>query len=399
MEQYLLSNAVSANILEVVSSVISSLIKSLLNTVSFDVQQQLPDFLRSYQNYQATGSNSNLITLLVIFGIIFLAAISVAVLYKYVWQGQVSADIQNFQGKAEGYLKRRTLQRLKQLGATDEQIIIFFIMMRGSDNYTAVIESPDAFERYFQLFRQVENNSHRLQVAESLRELFNISFNNLKVEFNHTRLLPLNQKIRVYLKRGTKKVDYLSVVTHNDQNSFSILPPKRNKQWIDITSFRELELRVTRENDSEYQIFSQILMQKAGNPPEVQLSHGSRVFKINTRTYKRYNIVVECKIAKFAESNLTTEHFYTCVLQDISLGGVCIKAPLNAVILEDEIIEIELPIPNLKSLFGRVLSSNRYLEVNGLILNVIFSGISVVERVLIDRYIKANVAPEIGINS
>ncbi|MBL0691455.1 MAG: PilZ domain-containing protein [SAR324 cluster bacterium] len=355
----------------------------------FLTQQTTQNFLKSYQDYQRTSMDSKVYSVLIFVLVAFIIGVTGIVLIRYLSKGKISRQVGDIHDNTATLLKNLATQKLHALKASAAQINVFFEMLKNDSDYIEVIENPNVFEEYLNYFKMVEENPGKLRLAESLRDVFNFNFSNLNVEFSHTRMLPVRQKIRVFLYRGFKTADYLSAVVRNQQDFFSILPPKVKGAWVRIDDLKELEIRVSRKDDSEYQFYCPLMWQSDDQVPQIILQHTDNITKITTRFYKRYLIEIPCKIARFSKNNLKSSEKISVTTKDFSQGGMCLVIPKAVIISHDELLEITIPSTQVKTLFARIVAHNLLDNSENAYLNIEFTGITEVERLLIGRYIKS----------
>jgi len=351
--------------------------------------QQTPDFLKSLQEYQTTSGNSGalrfLFYLLLAVFIFFVAWL----IYRIALGSNLASRMTVFRAQSRQQLKDLAVKKLTALQATVEQMNVFFKMMGRNDDYNTVITDPVTFEDYLNAYSRVEKDKNKLNIAESLRNTFRFSFSNPDVPFASTHMLPVKQTVRVYLTRGFKRVDYLSIIARNDSNNFAILPPKRNGVWVKMGDLKEVEIRVFREKDSEYQFFCPIKWQSESVVPLIYLGHTNKLIKIFSRYFKRYQLELPCRIARVSEDNLKTTEPVKVMTKDISKGGVALLVPKELLISANDILEITfIDRKNFSTLYGRVIQYNLLDTPQQMILNVEFTGITEVERLLIERFIR-----------
>ena len=176
-------------------------------------------------------------------------------------------------------------------------------------------------------------------------------------------------------------------------NIFRFLPPKRNGEWVNVSSLKEAEIRVYRDNDGEYQFFSPIKWQSQGDIPLVYLGHTNKIIKIFARYFKRYPLELRCRVSRISESDLVASTPVDVKTKDLSKGGVALWVPRELTVQPNDILEINfVDRRDFSALYGRVLSYTPPTAVDKALVNVEFTGITEVERILIERFIKDTIA-------
>lgn len=371
---------------------LNALVNFVASTIGYVTKfsvQNTPNFLESFQNYQRTRESSELLMLFALIAAIFLIITSISIILRNSNPSRTAKKISELHNRSATYLKNHAIKKLEYLGANKEQINIFFKMMGRNDNYISVIENPSLFEQQLTDYLRVEGNNKMAQTAQSLRNIFNFNFHNLNIAFNHTRMLLPRQKLRALFRMRGNKFDFLSMVITNQDAYYAILPPKIKNRWARMDQIKELELRVMRENDSEYQFFSPILFQSRDEVPQVLMEHTDDIVKINTRLYPRYNLSIPCKISRFVGIGLKSSEILTVYTKDISIGGACLIVPNSLIILVGDTLELNFMKNKMGSMVAKVLAHNNLKNSDKSHLNVEFAGNSEVERLVMARYIKA----------
>lgn len=246
------------------------------------------------------------------------------------------------------------------LGRTEIQLLR---LLAGSDDTAQLLdlmESRDQFEETVQRFRERNPNDAALKRVAQLRQRLDYGFSNIRNPFVDTRMLAPGTRLRCRIRLPNREATFLTTLLATNERQFIIRPPSAKGKPVGLGNLRELQFRVAREHDAEYEFTGQIEGQLPTGAKPVMCGHTRAISRLMFRNADRIEVDIPSEFYVIRQEftnertaghlrTLDSQYRFDGALKDISIGGALVLADGKLERLnEGDIVVFRLPLAQIK---------------------------------------------------
>ena len=267
---------------------------------------------------------------------------------------------------AEQMAEQREEARLRlmvsELNLTRTEIELLRTLLGGGDtaDVLELMESRDRFEEAVLQFRQANPNHPTLRRVSQLRQRLEYGFSNVRNPFVDTRMLAPGARLRCRIRTPKREVNFLTTLLAVNEHQFIIRPPTAKGKPVNLGGLRELNFRVSRENDAEYEFTCAVEGQLPTGARPVMCGHTRSISRLLFRNADRVqvDIATEFYVIRQEFTNertaghlraLDSQFRFDGAIKDISIGGALAATQDSQERLhEGDMVVFHLPAAQIK---------------------------------------------------
>jgi c-di-GMP-binding flagellar brake protein YcgR len=263
---------------------------------------------------------------------------------------------------AEQREEARLRLMVSELNLGRSEIQLLQTLMGGGDtaDLLELMESREMFEDAVQRFHEANPDDPVLRRVSALRQRLEYGFNNIRNPFVDTRMLAPGTRLRCRLRLAKRDVSFLTTVLGINENQFIIRPPTSKGKPVGLGNQSELQFRVAREHDAEYEFTCPVEGQLPTGMRPVLCGHTRAISRLLFRNADRIQVeipteffVIRQEIAGERATGglraMDSQYRFDGSLRDISIGGALVVAegPQERV-HEGDMVVFRLPDAQIK---------------------------------------------------
>ena len=267
---------------------------------------------------------------------------------------------------AEEVAQQREDARLKlmvtelNLGRTEVQLLQTITNGGDTAELLELLESRDRFEETVQKYLGEHPGDPIASRIAGLRQRLEYGFNNVRNPFVDTRMLAPGTRMRCTIRTPKRDVSFLTAVLGANERQFVIRPPTAKGKPVSIGNLRELQFRVAREHDAEYEFSCPVQGQLPTGNRAVLLGHTRTISRLLFRNADRIQVEIPSEFyvirQEFTSDRtvgslraLDSQYRFDGAIKDISIGGALVIAPTSGERLhEGDMVVFKLPVAQIK---------------------------------------------------
>ena len=240
----------------------------------------------------------------------------------------------------------------------------FFLKLTNSKDpakHVPVIMSSEKFEDAVMVYKK----SHKYKNSDldkifMLRKGLQFTFKNTKASFICTQMLEPGTHLECQILHQEKNVVFISNVLDSNETELLLKPPKVKNRPANMKQFTELNCRIRRENDADYEFKIKIIGQLVRDLNAVILEHTSNIRRLHIRNSERlkldlkmdFEMVTARQFEMDRQRDLGKGDYANLsgIIKDMSAGGIKVKVkkmPSDGIKREDVFI-FHLPYASLR---------------------------------------------------
>jgi c-di-GMP-binding flagellar brake protein YcgR len=297
---------------------------------------------------------------------------------------------------------------ITEFNLTEEQRDLFYIYA-GTENPGAIIpllESRDAFEAAILAFRQ-ENPKHAaLAHVANLRQRMGYGFGNLRIPFDDSKMLPVGSRLQALIPGTKRDIVFLTNIVATGEEMLCIRAPRAKGQPVTLPKVMEMTMKISRENDAEYEFTAKVLGQTPDAMKAVLLQHTRDIQKMLFRNAPRSMVsldttffVVRQQVA--SEKSHTqfkagdSQYSFLGNVRDLSIGGALAVVPVSDQNPHvGDWVVFQLPDAQIKDdMVGEVVRLTPIADGH-LQVHLRFAGIKEINRLKMNKYLSSLEEPQ-----
>jgi c-di-GMP-binding flagellar brake protein YcgR len=223
------------------------------------------------------------------------------------------------------------------LGRSEVQMLQTLLGGADTADLLELMESRDTFEAAVQRFREAQPNHAMLKRISQLRQRLEYGFSNVRNPFVDTRMLAPGTRLRCRIRLPSREVSFLTTLLAVNEHQFIIRPPTAKGKPVGLGNLRELQFRVSREHDAEYEFTCNVDGQLPTGAKPVMCAHTRDISRMLFRNADRIEVGIPTEFyvirQEFANERtaghlraLDSQYRFDGEIKDISIGGALVLA-------------------------------------------------------------------------
>lgn len=262
-----------------------------------------------------------------------------------------------------------------------------------------LLESRENFEGAVERLKAARPNDEVLRRIPRLRQRLEYGFSNLRNPFVDTRMLAPGIRMRCKIRLPNREVNFLTTVLGINEYQFIIRPPTAKGKPVNLGGLRELQFRVSRENDAEYEFTCPVEGQLPTGARPVRCGHTRNISRLFFRNAERVNAEIPAELyvvrQEFASERATgglkaldSQYRFNGSIRDISIGGALVIAEGRQERLnEGDMIVFRLPAAQIRDdIVGQVMGV-MLLDDGNTQIHLQFVGLKELNRLKLGKYL------------
>ena len=307
-------------------------------------------------------------------------------------------------GAASGKIGKSQQRRiLEELHLEDDDMQTLTTLAGGNtpNKLMPMLQSRIIYEDAVSLFRTQNPSDPILRRTPRLRQLLNYGFANPRNPFNDTRLLAPGLIIQVRIPLKSRQVRFVSRIMAVWEHQWLIRAPTAKGKPVNLTSIEGLILRISRENDAEYEFGVKLLGQSTGNLHTLALSHTATIQRLQFRAAKRVETTLNAKFHVLSDSYNTgtsritktsrdANYLFLGEMHDLSAGGALVTVSTGQRLPEvGQMMLFTLPEASIsEDIVTQLVRVSQSTESDTQNLHLEFVGLPEHNRLKLARYIE-----------
>lgn len=246
------------------------------------------------------------------------------------------------------------------LGRTEVQLMQTLTGGGDTADLLQLLESRDTFEETVQRFLDAHPADPAVRRIAGLRQRLEYGFNNVRNPFVDTRMLAPGTRLRCTIRLPKREVSFLTTLLGVNERQFIIRPPTAKGKPVSIGNLRELQFRVAREHDAEYEFTCPVEGQIPTGNRVILCGHTRAVSRLLFRNADRIEVEIPTEFyvirQEFTSERtagslraLDSQFRFDGAIVDISIGGALISSPSTTEHLhEGDMVVFKLPVAQIK---------------------------------------------------
>jgi PilZ domain len=221
------------------------------------------------------------------------------------------------------------------LGRTEIQLLTTLVGTVDTSRLLEMMDSRDNFEEAVQRFREANPTHPALRRVSALRQRLDYGFSNIRNPFVDTRMLAPGTRLRCRIRLAKREVSFLTTLLAINENQFIIRPPTAKGKPVGLGNLRELQFRVSREHDAEYEFTCPVEGQLPTGAKPVMCGHTRTISRMLFRNADRIDVDLPTEFyvirQEFANERtagnlraLDSQYRFDGAIKDISIGGALV---------------------------------------------------------------------------
>lgn len=263
-----------------------------------------------------------------------------------------------------------------------------------------LLESREAFEQTLAQFVEANPEHEIVRRAPGLRQRMGYGFGNLRYPFDNSRMLVAGTKLRCRLRLGGREASFVTSVLAVSERNFFIKAPTAKGKPLQLKNLRQLTLRLSRQDDAEYEFTVPVLGQTSTATSAIVCGHVGNIQKLLFRNAPRVAVSVQTQFyvvrqevaqerAHFQFKAQESQYALTGELKDISQSGAMaeLQVTKSSPRLGDVIV-FKLPQAQIKEdLVGQVVGTSSAGD-HALNVHLQFAGMNELNRLKLNKFIQ-----------
>ncbi len=246
------------------------------------------------------------------------------------------------------------------LGRSEVQLMQTLTGGGDTADLLKLLESRDTFEATVQRFLEANPTDPALRRIAALRQRLEYGFSNVRNPFVDTRMLAPGTRLRCSIRLPKREVSFLTTLLGVNERQFIIRPPTAKGKPVSIGNLRELQFRVAREHDAEYEFTCPVEGQIPTGNRVILCGHTRAISRLLFRNADRIQVEVPTEFyvirQEFTSERtagslraMDSQYRFDGVIKDISIGGALAQAPDTAERLhEGDMVVFKLPAAQIR---------------------------------------------------
>lgn len=259
---------------------------------------------------------------------------------------------------------------ISELNLGRSEIELLRTLLGGGDtaDVLELLESRQLFEDTVLRFREANPNHPALRRIAQLRQRLEYGFNNIRNPFVDTRMLAPGVRMRCRIRTPKRDVSFLTSLLGINEFQFIIRPPTAKGKPVNLGGLRELQFRVSRDHDAEYEFACPVEGQLPSGSRAVLCGHTRTISRLLFRNADRIEVEIPAELyvirQEFASERtvgalkaLDSQYRIDGAIRDISIGGALMLAQgRHDRLHEGDMIVFKLPDAQIKDdIVGQVV--------------------------------------------
>ncbi len=231
----------------------------------------------------------------------------------------------------------------------------FFLELTNSKDpakHVPVIMSSQKFEDLVMVYKKSQKfKDSDMDKIFMLRKGLQFTFKNTKSSFICTQMLEPGTHLECQILHQEKNVVFMSNVLDSNETELLLKPPKVKNRPANMKQFTELNCRIRRENDADYEFKLKIIGQLVRDLNAVILGHTSKIRRLHIRNSERLKLDLEMNFEMLTARQFEMDRQrdlgksdyvkLSGIIEDMSAGGIKVKLeeiPSDGIKKEDVLI-------------------------------------------------------------
>ena len=283
----------------------------------------------------------------------------------------------------------------------DEDREFFLELTNTSDpaKHVPIIMSSQKFEDTVMDYKKSKKfKDSALDKIYMLRKGLQFNFKNTNSSFICTQMLEPGTHLECQILHKEKNVVFISNVLDSNETELMLKPPKVKSRPANMKQFTELQCRIRRENDADYEFKLKIIGQLVRDLNAVILEHTSNIRRLHIRNSERLQLDLEMEFEMVTARQFEMDQQLDLgkgdyaklsgIIKDMSAGGIKVQLkelPSDGIKREDVFL-FHLPYASLrKKLAVSVLDVVSREEFND--IHCEFRDVDMLTRMKINQYL------------
>jgi c-di-GMP-binding flagellar brake protein YcgR len=206
-------------------------------------------------------------------------------------------------------------------------------------------------------------------------------------------------KMRCILKLPKRELQFVTTVLALSEDHLYVRPPIAKGKPASLGNLRQLDFRVSRENDAEYEFTCRMLGQTPNEMKAVQLEHSHNINRLLFRNAERVDVEIDTQFYVIRQEFLgdkvgprkaqDSQYMFRGTIKDLSIGGALVLAETPLRQLNDgDMIVFKLPEAQIKEdLAGLVVGGFPRGEQHAQV-HLQFLGLKELNRLKLSKYLE-----------
>ena len=248
----------------------------------------------------------------------------------------------------------------RNLEDEDREFFLELTNTKDPAKHVPVIMSSQKFEDTVMDYKKSQKfKESDLDKIYMLRKGLQFNFKNTNSNFICTQMLEPGTHLECQILHKEKNVVFMSNVLDSNETELMLKPPKVKSRPANMKQFTELQCRIRRENDADYEFKLKIIGQLVRDLNAVILEHTSNIRRLHIRNSERLQLDLEMEFemvtARQFEMNQQLDLGkgdyvkLSGIVKDMSAGGIKVQLkelPSDGIKREDVFI-FHLPYASL----------------------------------------------------
>ena len=249
----------------------------------------------------------------------------------------------------------------RNLEDEDREFFLKLTNTKDPAKHVPIIMSSQKFEDTVMDYKKSQKfKDSDLDKIYMLRKGLQFNFKNTNSSFICTQMLEPGTHLECQILHKEKNVVFMSNVLDSNETELMLKPPKVKSRPANMKQFTELQCRIRRENDADYEFKLKIIGQLVRDLNAVILEHTSNIRRLHIRNSERLQLDLEMEFEMVPGRQYEMERKLDLgksdyvklsgIVKDMSAGGIKVQLkelPPDGIKREDVFI-FHLPYASLR---------------------------------------------------
>jgi len=249
----------------------------------------------------------------------------------------------------------------RNLEDEDREFFLKLTDTKDPAKHVPIIMSSQKFEDAVILYKHSNKfKDSDLEKIFMLRKGLQFTFKNTKAKFICTQMLEPGTHLECQILHKDKNVVFMSNVLDSNETELLLKPPKVKNRPANMKQFTELNCRIRRENDADYEFKLKIIGQLVRDLNAVILEQTSKIRSLHIRNSERLKLDLKMEFEMVSARQFEMDRHEVLgkanyvklfgTIKDMSAGGIKVQLeelPSNGINREDIFI-FHLPYASLR---------------------------------------------------
>ena len=249
----------------------------------------------------------------------------------------------------------------RNLEDEDREFFLKLTNTKDPSKHVPIIMSSQKFEDTVMDYKKSQKfKESDLDKIYMLRKGLQFNFKNTNSSFICTQMLEPGTHLECQILHKKKNVVFMSNVLDSNETELMLKPPKVKSRPANMKQFTELQCRIRRENDADYEFKLKIIGQLVRDLNAVILEHTSNIRRLHIRNSERLQLDLEMEFEMVPGRQYEMERKLDLgksdyvklsgIVKDMSAGGIKVQLkelPPDGIKREDVFI-FHLPYASLR---------------------------------------------------